>query len=111
MRDGPIRRKGLTGRWRNWLLLRCWWEGKAGQLLQETGEQFLKKVTHGEGDGNPPAYCCLENSMGRPYIPWGRKTLEKSNVEIPWDLLVPLLQIHPKDVKRVVWERRGQQCS
>lgn len=85
--------------------------GRPGQLPRETGEQLLKKVRHREGNGNPPPDCSLESSTDRPYVPWGRKTLEKSNIEIPWDRLVPLLHIHPKDVKRVVWERRGQQFS
>lgn len=34
-----------------------------------------------------------------------RLRLKRSNVEVLWDLLAPLLRIHPKDVKRVFRER------
>ena len=29
--------------------------------------------SHGERNGNPLQYSCLENSMDRGYSPWGRK--------------------------------------
>ena len=34
--------------------------------LQETWVRSLsQKDSHEEGNGNPPQYCCLKNSMGR----------------------------------------------
>ena len=52
---------------------------KVGVTVSLATRTFVNKACHGEGNGNPLQYPCLENPMDRSlvgYNPWGRKELD-----------------------------------